>query len=428
MNRSTKNKIIILFLIIAALLASVVFYYWYNRNQNTDQPATDNTFDPFHTGDSGTNTTITDSSSSVSAESKSSISTEIDMPILRQISSVPIAGGIAFKKGGYTIIRYIDRGTGHIYETNDHSLENTTISNTTIPKVIESVWSSNGQSVIMRYLNANGNTILSFSANIINATTTQDISKNPKSAFLPSNIEQIYANPADDKIFYLINDIDGSVGAVSNIDGSQKRRIFQSPIQEWLVSWPNSETIALATKPLSNASGYLFFLNSKTGITNKIIGGVNGLTALTSSTTKNILYSESVDGSFKLKYRNLTDNSDKELSFKTLPEKCVWSKTEESIVYCAVPTTIMSGDYPDEWYQGLISFTDSVWRVDTKTDSSELVFDIKKETGNDIDIMNPFLSEGDEYLLFMNKKDLTFWSLALKRQLTNKSTGEGFRM
>lgn len=424
MNKPTKNKIIILLLILL-LLASAGFYYWrYYKGQNANQQTTVDMSTPFPTENTDNNGNAdTNFSSNASAGSQSSSGFEATLPILRQISNSPVAGGIAFKQGGATVIRYVDRGTGHIYETNDLSLENITVSNTTIPKVPESIWSQNGQTVIMRYLNEN-NSILGFSANIIAATTSQDISKNPKSIFLPSNMAQLSVNLSGDKVFYLINDIEGTIGSISNIDGSQKRWIFQSPIKEWLASWPESDTVTLATKPGSNAQGYLFFLNSKTGATSKIMSGVNGLTALINNTAKNILYSESVDGSFKLKYRNLTNNDDKELSFKTLPEKCAWSRTEDFIAYCAVPKTITRGDYPDFWYQGLISFTDNVWKVDTKTGSSELVFDIQKETGNAIDIMNPFLSEDDEYLFFTNKKDLTFWSLAVKKQVINKGSLE----
>lgn len=416
MNKSTKNKIIISALIIITLLTSAFFYFWRKyAKQTVPKQAVEDPSYPFPSANNigGANQ---DFPPSAGDASQSSSVSEAELPILRQISNSPVAGGVSFKKNDFTVIRFVDRGTGHIYETNDRSLGNTTVSNTTIPKVPESVWSQNGQTVIMRYLNEN-NSILSFSANLITATTSQDISKNPKSVFLPSNIEQLSVSPSGDKILYLINDADGTIGSISNIDDSQKRWIFQSPIKEWLASWPESETITLATKPSSNAPGYLFFLNSKTGSTSKIISGVNGLTALINGTAKNILYSESVSGSFKLKYRNLINNDDKELSFKTLPEKCVWSRTEEFVAYCAVPKTIINGDYPDFWYQGLISFTDSVWKVDTKTDSSELVFDIQKETGNTIDIMNPFLSEDDEYLFFINKKDLTFWSLALKKQM-----------
>jgi len=162
-------------------------------------------------------------------------------------------------------------------------------------------------------------------------------------------------------------------------------------------------------------AGYLFFLNEKTGDDSKILSGINGLTALVNKTAKNILYSESVDDSIRLHYYDLKNNLSKTLSFKTLPEKCVWSKIEELTIYCAVPKTIEDGEYPDSWYQGSMSFNDSVWKIDLKTSSSELVYNLQKESGKEFDIADPFLSGDDEYLFFTNKKDLTFWSLSLKK-------------
>lgn len=444
MKKSTINKIIIIVTIIT-LLAFVLFYFWSRngtkspnedsqsqsvfesvlsfiglkeKSKNDNATTTDGTvFSSENNGD-GDDTDIdfgfSSSSSDDSQDSSSSSAFETELPILRQISDSPVAGGISFKGDDLIIIRFVDRGTGHIFETNDQTLENTMISNTTIPKVPEAVWIPNGQTVALRYLDEENN-ILSFSANILTSTTSQDVSKNAKSAFLPSNIEQLSVNPSGDKIFYLINDAGGSVGSVSQVNGLKKKIIFQSPFKEWLVSWTNDKIITLVTKPSSNVLGHLFFLNVKTGVTDKIMTGINGLTALVSDDAKNILYSESIGGSVKLKYRNLVNDNDSELSFKTLPEKCVWSTLEEFVVYCAVPAVIPSREYPDGWYQGLASFTDSVWKVNVKTGSSELIMDIQRETGNNIDIMNPFLSEGDDYLLFMNRKDLTLWSLAIRK-------------
>lgn len=443
MKKSTRNKIIIILAVIS-LLVFVLFYFWSQNgtkspsdgsqnqsvfelvlsfvglkesNKNSDATTTDGTggfFSSKNNGDGDDSTDIDFGFSSSSSEF------EAELPILRRISDSPVAGGISFKRNDFTIIRFVDRGTGHIFETNDQSLENIMISNTTIPKVPEAVWTRNGQTVIFRYLDEN-NDILSFSANILTATTSQDVSKNAKSAFLPSSIEQLSANPTGDKIFYLINNVEGSVGSVSEVNGLKKKIIFQSPIKEWLTSWTNDKTITLVAKSSANVPGHMFFLNVKTGVTDKIMTGINGLTSLVSDNAKNILYSESVGGSIELKYRNIANGNDGDLSFKTLPEKCVWSRIEEFVAYCAVPEAIPSGEYPDIWYQGLMSFTDSVWKVNVKTGFSELVMDIQRETGNDIDIMNPFLSDDDDYLLFMNKKDLTFWSLAVKKQLSNKN-------
>lgn len=401
------------------LLASGLFYFWrVNTKQKTPSQTSEIPSDlfPFDERERPRDDSAKFSSSSHSGENQDMITTEADMPILRQISDKPVAGGIAFKTGDLATIRYVERGTGHIVETTDKSFEYVKISNTTIPKVPQALWSSNAQSVIMRYIKDSTDKISSFSANIIKATTTQDVSRNPKSAFLHSDITQLSINPTGDKIFYLINDEGGAGGVISSIDGSQKKQVFKSPITEWLTSWPNKETIVLTTKPSSAVAGYLFFLNQKTGGYNKILSGINGLTALVSSTTKNILYSESANSSLKLNYYNLKNGENKTLSFKTLPEKCAWSKTEEFIIYCAVPKTIGSGEYPDSWYQGLVQFNDNIWKINIKTNSSELIFDLQKENGVEFDIVDPFLFGNDEYLFFINKKDLTFWSLSLKKQ------------
>ena len=422
MNTSTKNKIIIL-LIITMLLAAGLFYFWNKYiKKPTPTQTTENPADTFPFG-GGENTQTTSNTSN--NDGQSSMGNEAEMPILRQISDKPVAGGIAFQNGSSTVIRYVERGTGHIVETTDDSLESVKISNTTIPKVPQAIWSPNGQSVIMRYIKDGTDSIYSFSANIVKATTTQDVSKNPKSAFLPANITQLSVSPSGDKIFYLINTEGDSVGAISNTDGSNKNPIFKSAVTEWLVSWPNKETLALATKPSSGIPGYLFFLNSKTGVVSKVLSDINSLTALVSSTTKNILYSESGDDSIKLNYYTLKNNQNKALSFRTLPEKCVWSKIEEFTVYCAVPKTIEDGEYPDSWYQGFMSFNDNIWKIDLKTNSSELVYNLQKESGEEFDIVDPFLSGDDEYLFFTNKKDLTFWSLSLKKQRISKTEGSG---
>ena len=427
MNKSTKNKILIL-LITVMLLTAGLFYFW-NKYMKRGAPgqAIENPDDSFPFGSGSGKDTQFPSSASNRSE-RGSIDDEAEMPILRQISDKPIAGGIAFNNGSTTVIRYVERGTGHIVETTGDSFESNKVSNTTIPKVPQAIWSSGGQSVIMHYLKEGTDNIFSFSANIVKATTTQDVSKNPKSAFLPLNITQLSINPSGDKIFYLTKNEGGSIGAISNTDGSKKNQLFQFTITEWLASWPNKDIIVLATKPSFATAGYLFFLNEKTGRNDKILSGVNGLTALVSSTTKNILYSASAEDSIKLNYYNLKNNQNMTLSFKTLPEKCVWSKIEELTIYCAVPKTIEDGEYPDIWYQGLASFNDNIWKVDLKTSSSELVYNLQKESGKKFDLMNPFLSGNDEYLFFTNKKDLTFWSLSLKKQLINKTEeGGSFR-
>lgn len=80
------------------------------------------------------------------------------IPALRKISEDPVAGAFAFNESGKTVIRFVDRATGHIFETDDTTLNIKRISNTTIPTVYEAFWISKN-SVVLRHLREDGETV-----------------------------------------------------------------------------------------------------------------------------------------------------------------------------------------------------------------------------------------------------------------------------
>jgi hypothetical protein len=172
--------------------------------------------------------------------------------------------------------------------------------------------------------------------------------------------------------------------------------------------------ITLTTKPAGSISGFMYFLNSQTGSFSRVLGDIKGLTTKTNSTATEVLYSDSARDTPRLYLYNLKKAESKLLPWNTFPEKCLWSNTDTKIIYCAVPKNFEAGDYPDLWYQGLTNFTDDIWRINTDTGASTLVFDIQKETNNSIDAINLQLDKNDNYLFFTNKTDLTLWSLSLK--------------
>ena len=102
------------------------------------------------------------------------------------------------------------------------------------------------------------------------------------------------------------------------------------------------------------------------------------------------------------------------LGIKTLPEKCVWNKTGDTL-YCAVPKFIGSGEYPDSWYQGEVSFNDQLWKIDIKTLNATLLLDpVMITEGEEIDGIKLAIDESENYLFFVNKKDSFLWKLDLK--------------
>ena len=99
---------------------------------------------------------------------------------------------------------------------------------------------------------------------------------------------------------------------------------------------------------------------------------------------------------------------------KTLPEKCVWGAGSE-VVYCAVPKSINQGEYPDSWYQGEISFSDAIWKIDVASGSTTMISDpTTVPGGEDVDAIKLSLDQNQNYLFFVNKKDSYLWELSLK--------------
>ena len=76
-----------------------------------------------------------------------------------------------------------------------------------------------------------------------------------------------------------------------------------------------------------------------------------------------------------------------------------------------MPNTILDEDTLDLWYQGLISFSDSMWIIDTKTQTTNILINPIDVVGKEIDIIKPILSPDENYLFFVNKKDSTLWQL-----------------
>lgn len=129
------------------------------------------------------------------------------LPDLRALWNKPVSG-IVFgeNEGGETIIRFIERGTGHVYETYPTSTKTTRITNSTIPKIQEVLWKSSDQ-LIIRYLRGDENdTIETFAANIVKPVATgtdNGVSGDLQGQFLPVNLSNVALR--EDGFLFLLN-------------------------------------------------------------------------------------------------------------------------------------------------------------------------------------------------------------------------------
>lgn len=310
-------------------------------------------------------------------------------------------------------LRYVARENGNIYQTFADKIEERKFSTTIIPKIYEALFGNKGETVVMRYLKDDGRTIETFVGSLPKELLGADtsITNEVKGSFLSENIQDISLSPDTSSIFYLITNRENTAGITMNLLTSKKMQIFSSAFNEWLSFWPNNKIITLTTKPSFGTLGYMYSINSDTKNLTKILGGTNGLTTETSPEGKLILYG---DNNLSLNIYHTDTKTTDPVSVRTLPEKCVWGKLS-AVVYCAVPKLINTGSYPDTWYQGEVSFSDQIWKIDVSTGKVSMLVDpITVKGGEEIDGIKLALDEGENYLFFVNKKDSFLWEFDLR--------------
>ncbi|MEK7081489.1 MAG: hypothetical protein AAB888_00820 [Patescibacteria group bacterium] len=341
------------------------------------------------------------------------------LPELRKISSSPTAGVYVFSKTvqredkskfNAVFLRRVDKATGNVYETRLDNMEETRVTNTTIPKIYEALWGNNENSLLLRYLRDDGETIETFTSKVIEGADGKEGSL--LGTFLPSDIKSVAVSPKKDKIFYL-NVVSGEAqGTVMDTVLGKKGIVFRYLFTEWLPDWPADNIITLVTKPSGKTSGFMYSINSIGGNMTKILGDIRGLTALMSPNGKKVLYSESAGNSFALNLYDVGSAETTSQSARTLSDKCVWS-ADNDVFYCAVPLNPPQALYPDGWYQGLVSFSDVLVRIDAGVGSMTVLVDPKEFAGEEIDAVNLALSKDENYLFFINKKDGAPWALEM---------------
>lgn len=462
MKRST---IVITIIIAISILAGGVlgFYFYINSSsvtRNALGPQTIETGGGFGSPSVNTSVTLPGNASTTQEEQEPEISpatTTIpaeETPILRQIYSNPVAGFAFFNEdiiattsavtetvvlangttsttstkvikpatsriiGQKEVLYLVDRGNGHIFKTSSSTKEIEKVSNTTIPKIYEAYFIDK-DNFIIRGLYGDSDIIQTKFATIktLSATSTE-LSVTTKN--LSSGISQIALSPNLKRMFYVKNG--NPTGFISNPDESNLVTALRSNFTEWNIAWPNENLITINTKPSGTIAGYLYALNPKNYDLEKIIGGVNGLTSITSPTGNKVVYSESRSGMPNLFIFDRQSGKKINLFFRTLADKCVWSVKEKEFVYCAVPQDIAFGNYPDVWYQGQIFFSDNVWKINAVTGETKLIARLNSLSNKDLDVINPTLSKNEDFFVFNAKKDLSLWGLKLIKPESATST------
>lgn len=442
-----KTILAFIFVIILAI-AGILYFYFFGKTPTTPNSIGGyfKTILPFSNTPT-TNPNTDNDTPLILGGDNTQTSSVASLPRLRHYTTEPTAGDTIIESERDVIkdrikvkekqiqIRYIDRATGHIFDINTNEESPEKISNTTIPKIYEASFFNSGSSLIARFLD-NSDNILTYYINLkektqpkistsTTATTTNTVAskkaeeqKNLKAVagtYLTKNIRELALSPTGKKILDLTYVKDGGLFSVVSINESvikSDQTILAHPLREWLLSYPTESTAIITTKPSGVSYGYSYILDTAKGSLTNLVGNIVGLTILPHPSLNIFLVGEASD-SLALSIYSKKDSSLLPLSLKTLPEKCVWSKTDTDTVFCAIPKNIRPAIYPDDWYTGVVEFNDSLWKINTKTGQTTLISNLSTEGGQLTDATNLQISSTDQYITFINKRDLTLWGVDL---------------
>lgn len=417
------------------LLALIIFGIWFFffKDRATEDPLPFETYDGFGSFfniNGGNNETFVSTSYTDPLE-LNEVDPENRPPIIRQLSSEPVSGyTISTREFEFIdisattteervvteerfVFRFMERATGHIYEAREDKMIMLRLSNETIPKVTKTNFLEGGRSMLYEQLGPGGENINSYFAKFERtSTSTDDFALNSEPySIISSNFT---SSPKQNLFAYTIKDNDGSSVFIDNVEQNLQREIYSSPIKEWLLDWETPDKISLKTKPSSGEPGYMFLLDTNSGLTQKILNRIVGMVAKLSPSGERVLYSANDGNKISMFSKNIETGEISTVYIATLPEKCVFKNEDESIVYCGAQTRIPSGTYPDDWYKGKVSFIDHLWEINT---SNNLIRNIN--TFNDyevpFDMIDLKLTPDNRFLVFINRNDLTLWSIDLER-------------
>ena len=412
----TKKTLLIILIIIIFIVLDVIFYVFFfqNRESLNTQSSSPTSIFPTSSNRSLENPVLTDQLATTDNQFGSStgqLAGQLEQRV-ENISStnssenLMIAGLSTFKVGTTTKTFVLDKPSGNVFEYNATKGLNR-LTNTTFPGVEEVIWGldKNGLRLILR---RSGGSLFSNTSGLIKLNSEVG---ELQTAALSDNLLSFAISPTKDKLF-VINGRQGGVdGYIADFDLNNQKKIFSSPLSEWLIDWPNSNYIAFQTKPSADVAGYLFFLNINSNTFSPILKNINGLTTLVNPNADKIIYSRNALNSISTYIYDYKQDKSLRLSISTLPEKCVWSSTNNYDIYCAVPTKISPASYPDDWYQGKVQFSDNLWLINSNTGNVQLV-DSQSNWGDLINLSHN-AEENTIYAIDRNTKKLRVITLPL---------------
>jgi len=394
-----KNKLIIILVVLILLLGGVWVYLLLNGAPKSVADLRDNIF--------GKATTI-----AVAPSQTSPIETVVPddntprtVPTKAQLVKLTdrITAGATFAStSAGVVVRYVVKGTGHVYEINLESGKETRISGRVLPQVVEAHWSPLGTRAILITDDSGlpGDTFLA----------TLQVNNSGEMLFDTEKIGAIentaFTSAGDQLLYTQKNAGGGTTGFSRSLRTGAIAELFSVPFGESAMLWDTwvagtSTLHYIYTKPALGFMGYLYALE-KGGL--RKVDSAYTLTALRTDHDTFIVNKRTGGGPYGL-LLDMKKGTGNFLSIQTLSEKC---GGVGDTVWCGTVQDAVSESFPIDWYQGAVTFADSLYRIDKRTGDAKFILDPEVVSRERIDITDLIVSENGP-IIFKNKEDDALW-------------------
>lgn len=305
-------------------------------------------------------------------------------------------------------VSYIEKRSGNVYSYLIRSGTLTRTNNRTIPGIQSAAWLPNASAAFVRYLS--GDNFSTINTYYLPANGSGTATTSTYGFFLPQNLSDIAVSSTS--VLTTASGVNGSIGSLVRTDGTRTSEVFTTPLSSLRGVFAGKNQYLVYTKPSALISGAAFLVDSA-GRFSRIAGPHNGLVASASPSGKWVLVSYVVNATMRMKLVNATTGEALPLPIATIADKCAWT-ADDSAIYCGIPMNSSAGfNYPDDWYQGAVQFSDRIWKIEVSGRYAQLVLDFSKETQRTIDVLAPTIDPSETAFVFVNKNDGSLWSYSL---------------
>ena len=322
--------------------------------------------------------------------------TEGELALLRQLSLRRIIGYTPYEATASSTahVYFTEAGTGHIYNIDTTSGEESRISNITVATANRSALSTDGRfAVIASVENQSTLTIIT----LPHGSTTLDSFTIAADAFsfslTPSNI-----------LLYAEYDNSSVVAYAYDLEKKTQTKLFTLPFRDATIVW-GSEAISTHyayPRTTSQLEGYLYQI--KNGTMSRLPISGYGLSALSDGV--NTIFTKRAGEVYESSVYEHDSRTITSLSSPFLPEKCA---LKERDLLCGFATIGYDNNSPDTWYSGEVSYNDGLWYTNLETEESFLVLNPEVESGRTVDMKNIIIQNDNKAAFFVNKTDLSLW-------------------